>query len=125
MSKRIKVVDVNGFFYRDWEVPETPTGICATPDGRLFVVSKTTCYVFGLDGSFRYSWPGLQDAKGVAVSGGLVYVAEENGVRAFHLKGAFVRHCGSATSASAVATDDTHVFIADPKKHAIQTVRQW
>lgn len=125
MCKRIRVVDANGFFYRDWEVPETPTGLCVTPDGRVFVVSKTTCYVFGLDGSFRYSWPGLQDATGVAVSGALVYVAEEGGVRAFHLKGAFVRHCGSATSASAVAADDTHVFVADPKKHAIQTVRQW
>ena len=125
MCKRIRVVDANGFFYRDWEVPEVPTGICVTPDGRVFVVSKTTCYVFGLDGSFRYSWPGLHDAKGVAVSGGLVYVAEENGARAFHLKGAFVRHCDSPTSASAVATDDTHVFIADPKKHAILTVRQW
>lgn len=125
MCKSIRVFQPDGTFLRSWSPIDQPEGLCVAPSGNIYVVSQTTCHVYNRHGNELAAWDGLVDAVGVAVSAkGEVFVAEATGVRAFDTRGVFLRKCGLAKGASAVAFGFDRAYICRSDVHAIEIVPQ-
>lgn len=122
MCKKIQVFTPEGAFLRAWEVMDQPEGLCVSPTGLVYVVSKTTCHMYNRRGNELAAWDGLVDASGVSVSTkGEVFVTEASGVRVFDARGVFLRYLGSE-SASAVTLSSDHAFICLTDAHVIEVV---
>jgi hypothetical protein len=121
----IWVFKPDGTFLRSWAVMDQPEGVCVAPSGLVYVVSKNLCHVYDRYGNELGAWDGLADAVGVAVSTkGEVFVAEATGVRVFDTRGVFLRKCGVAQGARAVALGFDRAFVCRSDAHAIEIVSQ-
>ena len=124
LHKRVRVFKPDGTFSRSWEVAcedDEPRALCVA-FGEVYVISKTACYVYDMNGNHLAHWTGLSGARHVSVSPqGRVYVAEENGVRMFE-HGRAVQNCSDAKNPLAVAVGPDRLFVCRSDTHTIETI---
>jgi hypothetical protein len=121
LHQRVRVFKPDGTFARSWEVDEEPQAMCVA-FGDVYVVSKTACYVYDLNGNPLARWDGLLEARRIAVSPqGRVFVAEENGVRMFE-HGRAVRTCIDSKNPLAVAIGPDRLYVCRSDTHTIETI---
>jgi hypothetical protein len=122
LHKRVRVFKPDGTFVRAWEIDgDEPQALCVA-FGEVYVVSKTACYVYDVNGNHVARWVGLSGARHVSVSPqGRVYVAEENGVRMFE-HGRAVRTYSDAKNPLAVAVGPDNLFVCRSDTHTVETI---
>jgi DNA-binding beta-propeller fold protein YncE len=88
-----------------------PRGLCVDEERRLYVVdgAAKSLAIFNKEGVREtYVTENLKDPRGVAATGGLVYVLDVDGIKIFDLKGAF-----SGAKAAGIFKDPRNIFYAE------------
>ena len=122
LHKRVRVFRPDGTFLRSWPVDDDePQALCVA-FGEAYVVSKTACYVYDLNGNHLARWVGLSGARRVSVSPeGRVYVAEDNGVRMFE-HGRAVRNYSDAKNPLGIAVGPDRLFVCRSDTRTMETI---
>jgi DNA-binding beta-propeller fold protein YncE len=100
--------------------------------GDVYITDSTNsrCLVFGIDGTFSFSFSsGLVTPYGIVIDGNRVYITDigDNTIKVFTQSGLFVSSFGSAGTGdgqfdepTCIAFNDTHLFVTDRGNSRVQ-----